>query len=506
MKKRLSIIFALVLSLLLATQVFGATATKTIDVISFNDFHGALLSTGEKDKNMGAAKFVEAIRQHTRKNPNTVVVSAGDNFNGSAASNLLYGEPVALMLNNIGIAASAVGNHEYDWGVDKFATWENTMGAPFVAANIYDKATDKPADYVKPYIIQEIDGIKVGFLGLTTPETAYKTKPENVEGIEFRDPVETAKIMVPQMKAAGCDIVVILSHIGTSQNSDTKAITFESGAEGLASIKGVDAIITAHSHNTVCGFYNNVPVVQAYYNGRTLAKLSFEVDANKKVVKVTPSLDELYLRKAEIPDNLSMSVNMGVYQRKVAPILNDIVAKTDAGLAHDRYKLSPLGIWTAEIMRQSADADIAFTNGGGLRRGLEAGNITMGDLYEVMPFDNVLSTFEMTGAQIKQVLTHGIENAEIGSVQFSGLTVEYSMNDKAVNLISVKLDDGTALADDKVYNVVTNDFMATGGDGFTSFLSAKHLADTLPIRDAMAEAMRAEKVVNFEAPEILIKK
>jgi 2',3'-cyclic-nucleotide 2'-phosphodiesterase/3'-nucleotidase len=484
---------------------YAAEGNKTIDIISFNDFHGTLLSTSDTDKNMGAAKFVEAIKEHKRANPNTIVVSAGDNFNGSAASNLMYGEPAALMIRNIGVAASAVGNHEFDWGVDKFHNWEVTMGAPFIGANIYDKETNAPVDYVEPYVIQEIDGVTVGMLGLTTPETAYKTKPDIVAGIEFKDPVETAKLMVPVMKEAGCDIVVIVAHVGTSQNQDSKAITFESGMDGLSRVEGVDGIITAHSHQTVSGYYNNVPVVQAYYNGRTLAKLSFEVDANNNVVSATPSLDELYLRKAEVADNLSMKVNMEIYGRKVAPILNDIVANTDTGLAHDRYTLSPLGIWTSEVMRKSADAQIAFTNGGGLRRGLEAGDITMGDLYEVMPFDNVLSIFEMTGGQIKAVLTHGIENAEIGSVQFSGITVEYSSADGVITLNSVKLADGTELDDAASYRVVTNDFMATGGDGFTSFLSANYLGDTIAIRDAMAEAMRSEITVNVTNSEILVK-
>lgn len=195
------------------------------------------------------------------------------------------------------------------------------------------------------------------------------------------------------------------------------------------------------------------------------------------------------------------------YILKVGPILNEVIGKTNTNLDHDRYQLSTLGQWTADVMKNAANADIAVTNGGGLRTNIPAGNITVGKLYEVMPFDNILSSFEMTGAQIKEVFEHGIENKEIGSVQFSGVKVEYvSGAEKGKKVVRMILDNGQEVDLNKKYKVVTNDFMGTGGDGFTIFKSAKNLGDTVPIRDALIEAIKEVKVLDYQKQEILIKK
>lgn len=227
-----------------------------IDILQINDFHGALKEDG---KNIGAAKLVNEIKRAKQANPNTIVLSAGDNYQGSAVSNLLYGEPVAQMMKEAGIMYSAVGNHEFDWGLDKIKSWENTSKIPFIASNIYDKNTKKPVSWADPYKIIEIDGIKVGIIGLTTPQTAYQTKPENVADLEFKDPVKVATELVPVVKKEGADIVVLLTHYGTFQDKNTKEITGE--AVNLASVKNVDGIITSHTHQIVSGTINDVPIV-----------------------------------------------------------------------------------------------------------------------------------------------------------------------------------------------------------------------------------------------------
>lgn len=509
LKKLTSLLVAMAIAMsivVVPTTALASTTTK-IDVLSINDFHGALESKGIEDKNMGAAKLVQALSDARKANPNTLFVSAGDNYNGTALSNLLYGEPVSKMLKSMGVLGSAMGNHEFDWGMDKFATWSNGMGAPFLAANIVNKDTKQPLKEAKPYIIHEVDGVKVGFLGLTTPETAYKTKPENVAKLTFEDPVKTAQKYVPEMKKNGADVVIILAHISAFQDADTKAITLEAGAEGLTKIADVDAIITGHSHKLVFGELDGMPIVQGMYNGRAFAKLSIEYDKTaKKVISVTPTVDELYKRKAEVGDDKATADMLAGYLKKVSPILSEVIGKTNTGLSHDRAVLSPLGQWTSEVMLKSAKADIAFTNAGGLRTSIEKGDITVGNLYEVMPFDNVLSTFKMTGAQVKAVLEHGIENTEIGMVQFAGLTVTYVPGAEAGKKIQkVLTSDGKELDLKKEYLVVTNDFMGTGGDGFTSFLDAKFIADTLPIRDAMIAAIKEAKTLDYTAPEALIK-
>lgn len=479
-------------------------ANVDVNVISFNDFHGALIDNGPNDKNPGAAKFVQAIKDTQAKLPNNVVVSAGDNYTGSSLSNLLYGKPVNDMLKLIGIKASAVGNHEFDWGLGYFTVWQQDMGAPYLSANIVYKDTQNPIDFAKPYLIVNVAGINVAFIGLTTQETAYKTKPDNVANFTFEDPVAIAKRYVPIVKKEGADIVILLTHIGTEQQKDGKVV-FEKGAQGLPKVKGVDAVITAHSHQFVDGEVDGTPVVQAWYNGRALAILTFTVDdQSKKIVKKTHFVDNLANRKASITPNPQMQQILNNYLKQVSSKLNDVVCTNESDLSHSKDELSPLGQWTTDLMREKAQADIAVTNGGGLRTSIPKGKVTVGKFYEVMPFDNVLSNFEMTGKQIKEVFEHGINNKEIGWIQYSGVIVTYRPEAKeGSKIVSITLYDGTEIKDNQVYKVVTNDFMAVGGDNYTTFLKAKHLSDTIPIRDAMIEKARQDKVIRYTPKKIL---
>ena len=508
-KRFLATCLALVMLVSLPTNAFAQSTSSdhvTINVISFNDFHGALIENGENDRNVGAAKAVTAALEAMERNPNTIIVSAGDNYNGTAISNLLYGEPVSAMLNLMNISASAIGNHEFDWGIDKIPAWSEAMGAPFVAANIYEKSSNQPAEWAIPYLIQEIDGVKVAFIGLTTPETAYKTAPENVNHLEFRNPVETAEEYVPIVKAEGADIVILLTHIGTYQDSETGDIRFEEGSEGLPFVPDVDAIITSHSHQTVVGKVNDVHIVQAWYNARIFAELEFVFDkTTSTLVSSDARLDELFTRKAELADNPEMVALLSDFQEKVGPILDEVIGVANEDFIRDRSTVSSIGQWTASLMRDAAGADIAVTNAGGLRVDLSAGEITVGNLYEFMPFDNLLSVFEMTGSQIKEIFEVGIENESIGTVQFSGAVVEFvSGAEPGSKVSSITLSDGTLVQPDDVYTVATNDFMGAGGDGFAIFLEANHISESTPLRDLMIEKIRSTGVLEHTLVEALV--
>jgi len=198
--------------LILGSISFILAAEKEIVVLSINDFHGSLAPDG---KNVGVVKLVDALLTEKAKNPEgTIIVSAGDNYQGSAMSNLMYGEPVTAAFREMGLELSAVGNHEFDWGVDRINKWAEDGGFDFVCTNIYDKRTNQPVDWAEPFVIIEKDGVKVGFIGLATPETAYKTLKANVVNYEFRDPVEVLTEWVPKVKDAGADIIIALTHLG----------------------------------------------------------------------------------------------------------------------------------------------------------------------------------------------------------------------------------------------------------------------------------------------------
>ena len=479
--------------LILGSISFIFAAEKEIVVLSINDFHGALAPAG---KNVGAVKLVDALKAEKAKNPEgTIVVSAGDNYQGSAMSNLMYGEPVSAVFKEMGIELSAVGNHEFDWGVDRISKWAEDGGFTFVCTNIYDKRTNQPVDWAEPFAIIEKEGVKVGFIGLATPETAYKTLKANVENYEFRDPVEVITEWVPKVKDAGADIIIALTHLGSFQDKEGN-ITGE--AADLCAVDGVDAVISAHTHQRVSGLVNGKPLVQAYKYGRSFVKLTFVFDENNKLVSAEPFIDNLYARADTLKDDANMLVVYEKYNSELDPVLGKVLGKTTVDLDHDRYAgPSLLGEWVCEIMKDKAGVQIAMTNGGGLRTNIPAGEITAGKLYEVMPFDNTLYTMKLSGADIKANIEHGIMNEDIGWVQIAGVRVTYNPGAEAGSRItSMVLEDGTPVEMDKYYTVVTNDFMFTGGDKY-DFKNAKDGLNTfVPIRDALMEAVEKAGVIS----------
>lgn len=476
---------------------------KNIDVVSFNDFHGSLKEEG---KNIGAAKLAQAINDVRKSNPNTIVVAGGDIYQGSAMSNLKYGKPVSDMLKAIGIEASSVGNHEFDWGLDYINKWAQDGDFDFLASNIYDKTTGKPVTWAKPYKIIEKDGVKVGLIGLTTPETAYKTKPENVKNLEFRDPVKAGNEWAANLKngevpEGKVDVVIALTHLGAAQDSKTGVITGEAADLAKGAV-GIDGIIAAHTHLQVSGTVNNIPIVEGYYNGRSLARLTINLDSNNKILGVTPSRDDLYTRVATLAVDGTVKGIVDKYNEELKPILDEVVGSTDKDLTHDKNApgVSLIGQWTSDVMKAKADTQIAITNGGGLRIPLiEKGNITMGKMYELMPFDNTLVKMELKGSDLKRVLENAIGNESIGWGQFTGVKVYYDINKPlGSRILGMYLMDGTKIDMNKYYTVVTNDFMATGGDAY-DFTGAKNVLDTgIPIREALVESLKELKAKGKE--------
>jgi 2',3'-cyclic-nucleotide 2'-phosphodiesterase (5'-nucleotidase family) len=468
---------------------------KAISLLTMNDFHGSLAGDA---KNAGVSKIASYFNEEKKANQNgTVLLSAGDMFQGSADSNLLYGKPVLDAMNTIGFEAMAIGNHEFDWGLDKLQALSDDAKFPFLAANIVEKGTDKTPEFAKKYIIVDKDGIKVGIIGISTLETLTKTKAENVAAYDFKDPAETVNALVPEVKKAGADIIVVLSHLGASQNSKTQVITGEA-AELAKAVKGVDAIIAGHSHATVAGKVNNIPVVQAYYNGRSVGHIDLIVDtATKKVVDNNVYVDNSIVTALE---DASMKSWFDKALASIAPIKNEVVGKAAVTLGHDTKanQVTLLGQWVTDVMRKEAKVDIAIQNGGGIRRDIPAGDVTMGIMYELMPFDNTLFTMELTGKQVRAALEHGIMPETFAPGQFSGIIVKYdSSKPKGERIVEVKMLDGSLLNDDKIYKVVTNDFQAGGGDGYVMFKEGKNLKDTsIPVRDVLVNEIKSKGTIS----------
>ncbi len=481
------------------------TVENRIDILTFNDFHGNVAEdVRDWGKNIGMAKMVGYVNAAKTVNPNTLVVSGGDNYQGTAMSNLTHGAPVSEMFKAMGLTASAVGNHEFDWGVELIEKWAKDGDFTYLASNIYDKKTQEPVEWAKPYLFVEQAGVKIAFMGLAHPDTATLTAKENVENVEFKDSVEAAKTWVEYLKAGKAsegtpDVIIALTHLDSKQDYESKEIT-GTAAKIAEEVEGISAVVSAHSHKTVAGLVNGVPVVQAYKYGRSIGKLSINLDDNGKVTTIDVAVENVYKTKNDIIADPVMTEKLTTFETELAPVLEKKIGVAGEEFTHGGENVTALGQWATRVMAEKADVQIGFQNGGGLRRSMYKGDITMGDMYEIMPFDNLMVKFDLSGADVKKAVDHGILNPDIRDGSFYGLKVKYDPNAEFENrVISVTLADGTPIEDDKYYSAVANDFMFFGGDKY-DFSGAKNVVETyVPIRDVFVSAIEKAGTV-FPAP------
>ena len=507
MKKSLFVVTLSLFTLLSLNTLIA----KTIQVVTFNDFHGAVAESGS---NPGMAKFVTAVKKQTNEFPgSSVVVSGGDNYQGSALSTLTYGAPINDMLKELNIAASVVGNHEFDWGISKISEWSKSGGYPYLAANIVNKKTGKPVDWAKPYTIVNVDGVKIAFIGLTTLETAYKTTKENVKDIEFINPAAALQKWVDYLNSDKTginkpDVIIALTHIASYQDTPNGPITGDAIKELCDKVKGVDAIICGHSHKLVSGSLNNIPIVQAYKYGRALGILTIELSDNNKLEKIIPSTISVTKEIPTLTDDPKAKEIYDKYNLQLKKI-DKIIGVAENKFEHDNhYKgVSPLGEYVCKAMTEQTNSQIAITNGGGLRCSIGPGNITISKIFELMPFDNFVTTVKLSGKDLKKVIEHGLFNPDpdTGDAQFYGVKVYYNRNAPYNDRIeSMTLLDGTPIEMNKYYSVATIDFLLTGGDQY-DFKGAKDIKPTyISLRDMIITQIKQDKDIKAEPVDYLI--
>lgn len=475
--------------------VFAETGhVQKVTVITVNDFHGMI---EEQGKNAGLSKLAGYIKQVRETEPNTVVLSAGDMFQGSVDSNLLYGKTVIDAMNDIGFDAMAAGNHEFDWGLDRLEQMSRSFQFPLLAANVTTAKTGQYLSFCRPYTLIEREGIKIGIIGLATPETAYKTNPRFVGGLQFADPALIVPPLVRELKGRGANIIIVLSHLGCNQDETSGIISGE--AAGLASaVTGIDLIVAGHSHAKVAGQVNGVPVVQAKSWGRALGRVELTYDPGSgKVIGAEAAVIDLNARALQ--EDAAVAAIVARDRLLVEPIKQEVLGQNFAALSHDRFQLSPLGEWVTDILRRESGADIALQNGGGLRSELLAGPVTKGRLYEILPFDNTLYTMELTGAEIWQILEYGLGANKVGTLQFSGVLVDYGLAEQKIT--QIRTLHGAPLEKDRLYKVAVNDFLASGGDGFSLLKQGRNPRDTcIPLRDIIERTVLKQKTIRF-APD-----
>lgn len=480
--------------MVILTRLLSAADPVRLTVLSVNDFHGALAESGS---NPGAAKLAAYLNTVRARNPQgTILLSGGDMMQGSLDSNLLQGEPVIAVMNAIGFEAMTLGNHEFDWDIDVLEKRAEQANFPFLCCNIIDKRTGEPLPFTKPYLLVDKAGVKIGIIGFTTPETATKVIPNIIDNYKITEPTDIVNSLVKQLRQSGVQIIIVVGHSGAYLGDDGR---WQGEAALIAqSLQDVDVFLTAHTHQQYAAGFNGMAMVQAGYNGWAVAAVDlYYSPAGKKVF--TANLQVSQLQEMDLYEDDEIKTILANNNEKIGPVKEQIIGENQRDLPHNKMVLSPLGQWFTDTLRRVGGADIAFINGGALRTDIPAGKITVGKMWEVLPFDNTLCILDLSAEQIREVLRHGMLNEQFGMVQYSGLQVQYDRSlPLEQRLVKVTLSDGTPLQDDRTYRVAINDFLAAGGDGFTVFTQCPYLTNTQePIREMIIEAIKQEQNLDF---------
>jgi len=463
---------------------------KELDLLTTNDFHGMM----EGGYESGAAKLAAYLEYYKAMNEEgTILLDAGDSFQGSPMSNLLYGEPVVKFFNEMGYTATVIGNHEFDWGIEKITETmtNNEATYPLLTANVYKDGA--LAEWATPYLITEVNGIKVGILGLTTPDSAVTAHKDFVGDYTFEDPIAITNAMVAELETKGAEVVITLGHIPARQDYDTKEITGEL-ADLVNGTTGVDAAIGGHSHSRVAGKVNGIPVVMGYKHGRMIGHITLYFDTvQNEVVNSEIELIEVRKGELEVEPNAVVAEFVAGYSKELEPVFGEVVGTFTEELTRDYNLTSKAGNWFTDVMRAQSGVDFAFTNAGGIRADIDAGEVTVEELFTIMPFDNKTVTSAMTGKDIVALLEQGCTLSK-GMLQISGLTFTYdSSKPEYSRVVEVTMADGTLIDLEKEYTIATNDFLAGGQDNYSTLadftFSDAYQAEL--IRDQLAEELRA---------------
>lgn len=467
---RKKVILSSILSLTLifsnATFTFAEDNTKestSITIIHTNDTHGRVLVD---DGGFGFGKIATIVKQTKEKNPNTLVVDAGDTLHGMPIINVSKGENAVKILDAVGYDFMVPGNHDFNYGTDRLIALGKLSKFKMLSANLLNKSGNT---MLTPYEIVDINGMKVGIFGLCTPETAYKTNPSNVKNVEFKDPIEVSKNMVRELDNK-TDVIVALVHIGLDESSTVTS------KEIAQKVNGIDVIIDGHSHTDLPEglVINNTLIAQTGEYDQNLGMVEINIDNHKvtnKSAKLLKATD--YAGLAE-DKNVSTVVN----EIKTAnhAIFSEVVASTDIQLdgarENVRNKETNLGNLSADAIKNETKSDIAFVNGGNIRTTIEPGEITKGKLAEVFPFGNTIKVIKLTGEDVKKALEVSVgaytEN-QGGFLQVSGIKFSFDASKENGNRVSALKVNGKDIDLTKQYTVAINDFLAVGGDGYDMF-------------------------------------
>ncbi|MCF2945396.1 choice-of-anchor I family protein [Paenibacillus tarimensis] len=477
--------------------------TAVIKIFHTNDIHSrAKNGSGQ----IGFAQFKTFIDRESEGASGKIVLDAGDIFHGQTIATLERGASIAELVRAVGYTAISAGNHDFNYGWERLLELEELSGAAVLSANaVKDGGTP-----FNRAVIQEAGGVTFGIFGLSTPETAYKTNPKNVEGIDFGSDeqiIELSKEMVADLKAEGAQFIIALSHLGDDPLSTIKSTDI------AQHVPGIDLIIDGHSHSNYPQGQrvNGVLIASAgeYFKNAGVVTVAYNKETNEKQLQAR-SIPASELTLEQYPEDPAVkAVYNAIIERQSA--IKDVTIgttpiKLDGVRDNVRSGETNLGRLITSAMLDESGAQIAITNGGGIRESITAGDITKGQVLDVLPFGNYIVTKSLTGAQIKAALEQGMTFGAGSFPHFAGMEVtvdKYTVMSGSTPVekgrVTAVTVNGQPMSDTESYVVATNDFMAAGGDGYTVLAEPAVLNNFAALDEALISYISKADIAKLDA-------
>ena len=486
----------------------AAYAEFTLNILHINDFHSRFDPITGSDSNcdpetdaagecFGGIARLKTIIDDTRaqySDGNSILLSAGDNFQGSLYYTTYKSKVVSDFFNQMGFDVVATGNHEFDDGPEEFLKFIEAAEFPIIGGNFDVTRDENLAGKIKGSIVLDIGGEKIGIIGATTEDTPDIASPG--DDIEFHDVIQYVRGASEALDAAGVNKIILLSHIGYTLD-----------LEVAAALPLVDVIVGGHSHSLLgsmegaVGPYPTmvtnpagveVPVVQANQYGKYLGDIAITWDDDGNVVRAEGEpflIDASVTADADFADQLQEL--LGPIEELTGTVIGTATDKLEGSREVCRVEECSMGNLLADaILDRVADqgATIAFQNGGGIRASIDAGEITIGDVLTVLPFSNTLATVQISGADVIEALENGVSDIENGAGRFAqvaGLKYSYTLAKPAGERVSDVLvkgegDTWVPIDEDATYTIVTNNYVRAGGDGYGTFAEGENPYDFGP--------------------------
>ena len=433
-----------------------------ITLLHTNDVHARIV---ENATDLGYARIASAYKAAKTWNPNTFLIDVGDTFHGLPIANIDQGASVVKLMNEMGYYAMTTGNHDYNYGFNRLLELEKMAAFDILAANVYKDGKR----VFTPYIIDEIQGVRVAFFGLASPETAYKPDPKGIEGVTFSDPVVESRELMVELTGK-YDVLVLLSHLGVDGSSDPNSFDI------ARAVPEIDVILDGHSHTSLADLQKNNPtsslIVSTGGYGVGLGEVKLTVAKDRKVSAKSARTINVG-NSADLKGDAKIASMVAGLSKAQDAVLSQVVAKSSVVLEgkreNVRTKETNLGILIANAMRYVTGADVALMNGGGIRDSIPAGNITKKQIYTIQPFGNYIQTGVVKGSEFKAILENGVGKLPAPDGRYphlANMTFTLDASKPAGERVSNIMVGGVPVDPAKEYTLATLNFLFNGGDDY----------------------------------------